>query len=294
MSDKQELTTTRAFSLAPSSFAEAQQFAKLIAESDMVPKDFKGKPGNVLVAVQMGSEVGLPPMQALQNIAVINGRPCIWGDAAIALARVHPDFENIDESFTGSGEGLTAVCAIKRRGQKAQTRTFSVTDAKRAKLWGKSGPWTDYPQRMLQMRARSWAIRDVFADAMKGISIREELEDITVRDVTTEARQPAEKVQMPQQRKEPTEDASRSHVYDVPSAAPETTPQAVATQGDDTAEPREAKPLSEGQRKILLRKLADAGIDATLFADLYGTAFADLQFSDFNAVSAWLKDNAEA
>jgi len=65
--------------------AEAKEYAKTIAGSGMVPKDFINQPDKVLVAIQMGDEVGLQPMQALQNIAVINGRPCIWGDAMPAL-----------------------------------------------------------------------------------------------------------------------------------------------------------------------------------------------------------------
>ena len=53
-----------------------------------------------------------------------------------------------------------------------------LDDAKRAGLLGKKGPWTEYPQRMLQMRARSWALRDGFADVLKGLSVREEAQDI--------------------------------------------------------------------------------------------------------------------
>lgn len=290
MTDKNEMavppSATRGFSLAPSSFQEAQEFARLIASSDMVPTDYKGKPGNVLVAVQMGAEVGLPPMQSLQNIAVINGRPCIWGDAAIALARVHPDFENIDESLDGSGEALTAVCHVKRRGQKAQMRTFSVEDAKRAKLWGKKGPWTDYPQRMLQMRARSWAIRDVFADALKGIALREEVMDAI--DVPASSATDTKPVQMPTRKIE---------IRDIPPTEiePETQKEqaTINTMADTVQEaPVEEKSLSEGQARILHKKLADAGIDDALFAEMYGTPFDGLKFADFNAVITWLKANA--
>ena len=45
-------------------------------------------------------------------------------------------------------------------------------------LIDKKGPWQQYPYRMLQMRARSWGLRDGFADALKGMQVREEIEDI--------------------------------------------------------------------------------------------------------------------
>jgi hypothetical protein len=64
-----------------------------------------------------------------------------------------------------------------RRGQPPERRTFSVADAKRAKLWFKAGPWTTYPDRMLQMRARGFAIRDTFPDALRGVIIAEEAQD---------------------------------------------------------------------------------------------------------------------
>ena len=82
-------TAPRQFSLAPRDLNEAMRLADMLAGSELVPKDFRGKPANVLVAVQWGVELGLQPMQALQNIAVINGRPSLWGDAVWALVKSH-------------------------------------------------------------------------------------------------------------------------------------------------------------------------------------------------------------
>ena len=56
---------------------------------------------------------------------------------------------------------------------------------KKAGLWGKAGPWSQYPKRMLQMRARSFALRDKFADALSGLLMAEEVQDYsTTVDVT--------------------------------------------------------------------------------------------------------------
>lgn len=161
------------FTLEPRNLAEAMEFAKIIAGSDMVPKDYINKPGNVLVAVQTGAEVGLKPMQSLQGIAVINGRPAIWGDAMWALVTSHPEFESFSDDNTDS----KSTIVLKRRGQPALTRSFSMDDAKKAGLAGKSGPWATNPKRMLQMRARAFACRDLFADALKGIKSIEEVRD---------------------------------------------------------------------------------------------------------------------
>lgn len=161
------------FDLSPQTFEQALTFSNYLADSDMVPKDFKGKPGNCLIAMQWGSEIGLKPLQAMQNLAIINGRPSLWGDAVIALVRGSPLCESIMES----DDGAMATCKVKRRGEPEQFRTFSMEDAKLAGLLGKQGPWTQYPKRMRQMRARAFALRDVFPDVLRGLPVAEELMD---------------------------------------------------------------------------------------------------------------------
>ncbi len=166
----------------PQSWGDAMNYAQAIAKSNFCPKDYRHKPDDVLVAIQMGLEVGLKPMQALQNIAVINNRPCLWGDGALAVIQTSGQLEDIQETLEGDLEkDAIATCIVKRKGMKsAIKRTFSVIDARKAKLLNKPGPWQDYRGRMLQMRARGFALRDAFADVLRGLNIREEVEDIPV------------------------------------------------------------------------------------------------------------------
>jgi hypothetical protein len=173
-----ELSTQRASGLALQSFDDAFRFAKMVAASEFAPKDFKGKPESCLLAIQHGSEVGLSPMQSLQSIAVINGRPTIWGDAALALVQACSVCEYVREYMEGEGDNLTAVCEAKRQGYPSPSVSrFSAADAKKAGLWGKTGPWTQYPSRMLQLRARGFALRNAFADALRGLVTAEEAQD---------------------------------------------------------------------------------------------------------------------
>lgn len=187
-------TQKQHFSLAPKDLDEAMRFADMLAGSSIVPKDYIGKPGNCLVAIQWGMELGLQPMQAMQSIAVINGRPSLWGDAMLALVKAHPAFEWIKEECDGN----VATCTIKRRGEPEVVQSFSLEEAKRAGLTGKPGPWAQYPKRMLQMRARGFALRDAFPDALRGVVSAEEARDTpTERDmgaaevVSTRPAQPA-------------------------------------------------------------------------------------------------------
>jgi hypothetical protein len=157
---------------------DAMRFGKMVADSEFAPKDFRGKPASCVLAIQAGAEIGLSPMQALQSIAVVNGRPSVYGDAALAVAKASPVCEYVTERIEGDGDAMVATCEAKRRGYPHPTVVrFTVSDAKKAGLWGKTGPWTQYPKRMLQMRARGFALRDAFPDALRGLVTAEEAQD---------------------------------------------------------------------------------------------------------------------
>jgi hypothetical protein len=184
MTTELSTNTTPTRGLALATFDDAFRFAKVVAATEFAPKDFRGKPEACMLAIQHGAEIGLAPMQSLQCIAVINGRPSIWGDAAKALCLSSPACEWVTEEFEGDGESLVAVCTAKRKGSPKPTVTrFSVADAKTAKLWGKRGrdgqdtPWITNPKRMLQLRARGFALRDAFPDVLKGLVTAEEAQD---------------------------------------------------------------------------------------------------------------------
>jgi len=166
--------------LVVNTLAEALKVAEIISKSSFCPKQFMGKAGDVLVCLQFGAELHLKPMQALQNISVINGRPCIWGDAMLAVCRLAKNFEYVDETLDETT--MIATCRAKRLGEPDVVRKFSKADAELAKLWGKEGPWKQYPKRMLQMRARGFALRDTFPDTLRGIISTEEARDYPKAD----------------------------------------------------------------------------------------------------------------
>lgn len=184
------IAKTSGFALQPSTLDEAMHLAEMLAGSQMVPKHYQNKPQDTLVAMMMGSELGLNPIQSLQNIAVINGKPAIYGDALLALVQNNPKFGGHEETFDDST--MTATCTVWRKGDTAKhTVTFSKADAEKAGLWSKSGPWAQYPKRMLMWRARGYALRDKFADALGGLVTVEEARDMPEeRDITPHSHAP--------------------------------------------------------------------------------------------------------
>jgi hypothetical protein len=167
--------------IIPSTIEEVFRMAQAIATSGLAPNGMK-TPEQITVAILHGLEIGLPPMQAVQKIAVVNGRPSVWGDAIPALLQAR-GFA-LRERMEGEGDSRVAVCQVERPDGSRIERRFSVEQAKVAKLWAKPGPWMQYPDRMLQMRARGFAARDGAADVLSGLYLREELEVADARDIT--------------------------------------------------------------------------------------------------------------
>lgn len=176
--------------IVPTNIEEVFRLAKAISLSGLAPNGMK-EPEQITVALLHGMELGLPPMTAVQKIAVINGRPTLWGDAVPALLYARgfklKEWMEVD----------TAHCRVTRPDGTEVERTFSRKDAEQAGLWGKAGPWKQYPARMMQMRARGFAARDGAADVLSGLYIREEIEGGELKDVTPPAEATPAPVEIP-------------------------------------------------------------------------------------------------
>lgn len=190
--------------IVPVDFDGAYRIANVVVRAGMAPKSIDTVE-KCMVAIMHGMEVGLTPMNAIQTIAVINGKPTIYGDGAVGLVLGSGLCEGIEEFYEGKEgtDSFKAVCIAKRKGHKPVRGEFSIEDAKVAGLWTKRGrngeptPWQTYPKRMLKWRAR-WALRDAFADVLKGLALREEVEDMIrlqeptpAEDATPRKRAPA-------------------------------------------------------------------------------------------------------
>jgi len=278
----------RPWVMVPSSLDEAVKFAAMIADSDLAPPNFKGKPANVIVAMQMGAEVGLSPMQAIQNIAVVNGRPSLWGDALLAVCQVHPEFEWIKEGFDITG---SAVCTVKRKGYPEHTQTFTVKDMVQAGYDKKSGPWQTSRNRMMQLRARAFALRDNFSDALKGLSSAEEAADIAEPVIVTviePSQSPTAKLKEKLKASEP-EPAPPAieppiEVEPIPQEEPE------PSVADMVKAEFEPEYISQDQAKLLNGMIKDAKLDFKDFLKHFNIKrYGELPLEMYDAATEWVR-----
>jgi len=240
----------------PSTMDDAFRIANALAASGMTPKAYGNDVNKCFVGIMAGAELGLAPFQALQSIAVIGNNPAIWGDGALALVQASGLLEDIEET----DDGNTATCKLVRKGRTTPiVRSFSMKDAQKAGLMGKSGPWTQYPQRMRQMRARSWAMRDGFADVLKGLHIAEEVRDRPdLIEANADRPQRISSAMLAQQAGETVEQTSEPEAERVQDAEVEE----ITGDGTDEALPEASDEMREAEGVAELSEAAQQTLDA--------------------------------
>lgn len=178
--------------MSANTFEQQIEVAKVIAQSGMVPERYKDKYQAVMVALQFGREVGLPGLQALQSIYIVNGQPALYGDGSLAVCMRHPAWQGKKEpKLSQIMADKIATVTVYRKGCVEVTQDFSLQNAIDAGLYYEDGgaslgkdkwkyeksAWAKWWPRMLLWRARGFALRDQYADALKGIACAEEIED---------------------------------------------------------------------------------------------------------------------
>ena len=183
--------------IVPTNIEEVFRLSELIHQSGLSPYQLK-TPAAVCVVLLKGLEIGLPPMAALENIGVVNGKACLHSDGIPAL--LWSRGFKIKEWYINESDldNCEAHCKITRPEGDDYEFKYTAADAKENELWqtnatykkdGKdvnnTAPWYKFKKRMLRMRARGWLARDCASDVLKGIPIYEEQQDIeNMRDIT--------------------------------------------------------------------------------------------------------------
>jgi hypothetical protein len=149
----------------PATLADAERLADKLARSGIVPDSVKGKPADLLVIMMCGHELGLQTMQALRGISVVNGKPIIGADLAVALVKRHAacgSFRLIDSTER------VATYETERRGEGKTRMSYTIQQAEAAGLTGR-GPWKAHPAAMLRARCSLALARAVYPDVLMGV-----------------------------------------------------------------------------------------------------------------------------
>lgn len=144
--------------------ADKAAYAKQLAESGLLPMQYRKQPANVLWAVEFGEMLGLSPMAAINGVHVIEGKPTASAALIGALVR------RAGHKLRVSGDDKKAVAEIVRSDDPGFTfrSEWTIERARAANLTGKK-VWQQYPAAMLKARAITECARDACEEALNGV-----------------------------------------------------------------------------------------------------------------------------
>lgn len=172
-----------------SPFADSQSFqkifdiGKMFATSQLVPQNYQGKPMDCTIAVDMANRMGVSPMMVMQNLYVVKGKPTWSGQACMSMIRANAEFKNVRLVYSGEpntdGRGCRVEAEYKSDGTKAIGTTVTIGMVKEMKLYDKPGSlWKTMPEQMLSYRAAAYFARSYIPNALMGMYVEGEPEDI--------------------------------------------------------------------------------------------------------------------
>ncbi len=165
--------TSTDLALTGASLADRLAYAEALSKASLLPAQFRGKPADVLLAMEWGAGLGLTPMAAINSIHVIDGKP---GLSAIALAKLVRDGGH-RMRVTGDDKSATASIWRKDDPEFEYRVTWTIDMAKQAGLINDKKPnWVKYPGAMLKARAQTSVVKDACPELILGMPADDDTE----------------------------------------------------------------------------------------------------------------------
>lgn len=182
------------FFASEQNFNLGQRMAKVFATSDLVPKQYQGNVGNVMIAMNMSQRMKADPLMVMQNLVIVHGTPTFEAKFAIACFNATGKYTPIRYEEVGTkgkdSYGMYAYAVDKATGDVLKGPEVTIGLAKKEGWYGRNPKWESIPQLMLRYRAASWFIRTTDPGMMMGFRTTDEVEDVpyaTVVDSKTES-----------------------------------------------------------------------------------------------------------
>ena len=174
---------TNELAVVSPNFDKAREVAEFYAKSDLIPKAYQGKPANVMLAMEASQRMGVSLMLYMQHSFVLNGKPAISAQLAIAAAAKAGVFEGpITFDFDKDGDGNALRCTAKAKLAKDGTEVTQIVSMDMANKEGWTGrngsKWKTIPGLMLQYRSATWLIRVYAPECLMGMQTDDELRDV--------------------------------------------------------------------------------------------------------------------
>lgn len=164
-----------------SGFEHAQRIARMLGQSALIPKDYQNNIPNCMIALEMAQRIGASPLQVMQNIYVVHGRPAWSSQFLIATFNASGNFSPLRyEEDDQEGGRTRAVATDKGTGEMLDGVWVSMKMAEAEGWINKNGSkWKTMPQLMRRYRAAAFFVRQFAPELSMGMHTQEEVMDIT-------------------------------------------------------------------------------------------------------------------
>ena len=169
-------------------FENAQRMARLLAASDYVPEQYKGKPANCVIAIDIANRMGISPLTIMQNLFVVRGKPSWSGQACRALIENSGKYTDVEPVYIGQEGQPSWGCFLqatsRTTGNVVKGPKVTIEMARNEGWVTKSGSkWQTMPELMLAYRAAAFFARVHCPSALMGFQTAEEVRDLEAEKV---------------------------------------------------------------------------------------------------------------
>lgn len=241
------------------SVPDRMQYAQALSGSGLLPEAYRGKPANVLVALEYGAALGIPPMVSIQQVHVVQGKPVASAQLIGALVR------KAGHRLRVFGDATKARCEITRADDPDFTfvAEWTIERARDAKLTGKE-TWRAYPANMLKARAITECARDACPEALAGVSYT--AEELDADDVVVEAFPRTDDGAAPP-KVSPSESGAMAGLTPADSSAPSSAPQRIVHEDGSVYELINGEPVLVIEDAVVVEDTPDALADPATAAE---------------------------
>ena len=165
-------------------FENGQRMAQVFAKSTLVPKDYQGNIGNIMIAMEMAQRCNANPMAVMQNLYIIHGRPSWSSQFVIAALNGCGRFSPIRFDMQGQDDNLQcqAWAYDVATGDRLDGVIITMAMAKAEGWVSKAGSkWKTMPELMIRYRAAKFFGNLYAPDILMGMSDENESTDIAPR-----------------------------------------------------------------------------------------------------------------
>ena len=161
-------------------FEQVGRVANMLSKSTIVPEQYRGKPEDCFIAVEMAARMNTSPIFIMQNLYVVKGKPTWAGQACMAMITSCGKFRNVRHVYTGTRGTENRGCYVTAEriadGEVLQGTEVTIEMAK-GEGWLNNSKWKNMPEQMLGYRAASFFARMFCPEALMGLQTTEEIYD---------------------------------------------------------------------------------------------------------------------